>query len=73
MICDPARAKRITKMNKMSPIMDAYTRCLPACPRCGALSGDPCRTPAWKTTKAHQAREESYKKVLASKVDKEAR
>jgi len=42
---------------KMSPVRDAITRSLPACRLCGAMRGDPCRTPQWKTTKPHMVRE----------------
>lgn len=42
----------------MTPILDAATRNLPACPRCGAWQGDPCRKPGGGTTAPHKAREE---------------
>lgn len=29
---------------------------LPACPKCGAAKGDPCRTPAYRTTAPHAGR-----------------
>lgn len=31
----------------------------PACSNCGALRGDPCRTPGWKTRLPHAARDEA--------------
>lgn len=38
-------------------ILEAARANYPPCPRCGALNGDPCRTPSWHTTKPHKERE----------------
>jgi hypothetical protein len=51
------RIQRSTDGMSFSPVRDAAERDLPACPKCGAHRGDPCRTPAGVTTPPHVARD----------------
>jgi tRNA(Ile2) C34 agmatinyltransferase TiaS len=49
------------------PIVDAYTRDLPHCPRCQAQRGDACRSPACVTRVPHVAREQLYRELWLRK------
>lgn len=40
----------------MSRVYEAAQYNLPPCPKCGALQGDPCRTPSNKTCNPHKER-----------------
>lgn len=50
-------SRRNISRTPSSPIEDAYRRELPPCRKCGALKGDPCRTPKNKVTRPHKQRE----------------
>lgn len=49
------RAKAVTAKRR-GYVLDAATRQLPPCPKCGAGKGDPCRTPLLRTTAPHAGR-----------------
>ena len=48
------------------PVYDAVKRRLPACVACGALRGDPCRTPTGRTRPPHVTREHDYRRLAAT-------